>query len=145
MHLKYLQKNDRIFAAQLDAHLDEQAFENHVRTNSGYIIWEKEARIGLLHYCMLWDHLPFLNYICILPAFRGRGYGSAALNCWEAEMKKAGCTMVMVSTQVDEQAQRLYRRLGYVDCGGLIFAGTPLEQPMELFMRKILPTSEKSV
>lgn len=39
---------------------------------------------------------------------------------------------------MDESAQSFYRKLGYVDCGGLVFNGTPFEQPMEMFMRKII-------
>ena len=39
---------------------------------------------------------------------------------------------------VAENAQFFYRKLGYVDCGGLVFQGTPNSQPMEMFMRKVL-------
>ena len=46
--------------------------------------------------------------------------------------------MVMTSTQVDEQAQHFYRKLGYVEKGSLSFDNTPLEQPMEMFLMKIL-------
>ena len=46
--------------------------------------------------------------------------------------------MTLISTQVDETAQCLYRKLGYVDCGGLLFSDTPFDQPMEMFIRKIL-------
>lgn len=53
-------------------------------------------------------------------------------------MKEQGYKMVLVSTQVDEDAQHLYRKLGYIECGALLMNGTPLEQPMEMFMRKIL-------
>ena len=38
----------------------------------------------------------------------------------------------------DPFAQHLYRKLGYRDCGGLLFDHTPLEQPMELFLNKVL-------
>lgn len=53
-------------------------------------------------------------------------------------MKEQGYQMTLVSTRADESAQHLYRKLGYIDCGGLLFDGTPFPQPMELFMRKIL-------
>ncbi|MDE7476904.1 MAG: hypothetical protein K2M91_02970 [Lachnospiraceae bacterium] len=52
------------------------------------------------------------------------------------ESDKTG--MVLISTQVDEDAQHLYRHLGYNDCGALLFDNTPMEQPMGLFMRKVL-------
>ena len=53
-------------------------------------------------------------------------------------MKAQGYKMVLLSTQVDENAQHLYRKSGYIDCGALLMNGTPFEQPMEMFMRKIL-------
>lgn len=37
---------------------------------------------------------------------------------------------------VDETAQHLYRKLGYIECGSLLFHGTIFDQPMEMFMRK---------
>ena len=46
--------------------------------------------------------------------------------------------MTLISTQVDESAQHLYRKLGYMDCGGLVFRDTPFDQPMEMFFRKVL-------
>ena len=49
-----------------------------------------------------------------------------------------GYKMALISTQVDEGSQHLYRKLGYIDCGGLLFNNTPLDQPMELFFRKVL-------
>lgn len=61
-----------------------------------------------------------------------------AMLCWENEMKAQGYKMTLVSTQVDEGAQHLYRKLGYIDCGGLVLNDTPFDQPMELFLRKVL-------
>ena len=53
-------------------------------------------------------------------------------------MKERGYKMVLLSTQADETAQHFYRKLGYVDCGALIFQNTPFDQPTELFFRKVL-------
>ncbi|GIG24528.1 hypothetical protein [Cellulomonas denverensis] len=44
---------------------------------------------------------------------------------------------MLTSTQADEQAQHLYRRLGYRDCGALLFPG----EPIELVLRKELRPS----
>ena len=52
-------------------------------------------------------------------------------------MKQQGFKMALISTQVDESAQHFYRKLGYVDCGGITFHDTPFHQPMELFLRKV--------
>ena len=53
-------------------------------------------------------------------------------------MKQQEYKMILISTQVDETAQCFYRKLGYVDCGGVVLNNTPFEQPMEMFMRKVL-------
>ena len=49
---------------------------------------------------------------------------------------KQGYGMVMTSTQVDEDAQHFYRKLGYKDCGGFTVDIHGYEQPMEMFMSK---------
>ncbi len=46
--------------------------------------------------------------------------------------------MILLSTQIDKKAQFLYRKLGYIDCGGLTFESTPFDQPLEVFMKKYL-------
>ncbi len=67
-----------------------------------------------------------------------RGYGKMLMEHWEEDMKKQGYGMLLVSTQVDEDAQHFYRKLGYRDCGGLIITVPEFAQPMELFMEKKL-------
>ena len=46
--------------------------------------------------------------------------------------------MVFTSTQVDEDAQHFYRKLGYKDCGGFTVDVPGHEQPLELFLVKQL-------
>ena len=53
-------------------------------------------------------------------------------------MKGQGYKMALISTQVDEGSQHLYRKLGYIAGGGLLLNHTPLDQPMELYFRKDL-------
>jgi len=57
---------------------------------------------------------------------------------WENEMCELGYKVVMTSTQIDEQAQHFYRKLGYIDKGGLFLDNTPIEQPQEVLMIKVL-------
>lgn len=82
--------------------------------------------------------MPFLNLLFINEGSRGKGFAKQAMAGWENEMRRQGYKLVLVSTQADEGAQHLYRKLGYIDCGGLVFQGTPFDQPMELFFRKVL-------
>lgn len=53
-------------------------------------------------------------------------------------MSELGYKMVMTSTQVNEDAQHFYRKLGYIDKGAVFLDNTPFEQPQEMFMIKIL-------
>lgn len=46
---------------------------------------------------------------------------------WENAQRVAGFDSVMTSTLATENAQHLYRRLGYVDSGCLLLPGDPLE------------------
>ena len=138
MELRIMNQQDMGFVRSVDAHGNEAAFQNRVLTQSGFVLWEEERPVGLMHHSILWDNLPFLNFLFVLEAQRGKGFGSRAMAAWEREMKRRGYKMVLLSTQADETAQHFYRRLGYVDCGCLVFQNTPLDQPTELFFRKVL-------
>lgn len=122
----------------IDNHVDDRGYENRVYTKSGYVIWEKGQRIGIIAHCILWDNLPFLNLIFLKEEFRGKGFAKQAILLWENEMRNQGYKMTLLSTQADEGAQHLYRKLGYIDCGSLVFHNTPLDQPIEIFLRKVL-------
>lgn len=138
MEIRPFTDADRAFVMGIETSLSQKTYHDRMLTETGYVLWEGGRRVGLMTYCLFWDQLPFLNLLFLLEGDRGRGIGRAAMATWEAEMKARGYKMTLVSTQVDEQAQHFYRRLGYVDCGGLVLGGTPFEQPMELFMRKVL-------
>ena len=66
----------------------------------------------------------------------GKGYGKRLMEHWETDMKLQGYGMLLTSTQVDEEAQHFYRKLGYKDCGGFVIDVPGYEQPMEMFMIK---------
>ena len=52
------------------------------------------------------------------------------------DMKSQGYGMLMTFTQIDEEAQHFYRKLGYKDCGGFVIDVQGYEQPMEMFLIK---------
>ena len=132
MEIRAVTDEDREFVMGLEHHVDD----------GGYVIWEGNQRIGIMVHCILWGTIPFMNLLYIRERYRGRGFGREAVLCWEKEMRDQGYRMVLVSTQVNEGAQHLYRKLGSVDCGGLVFHDTPFDQPMELFLRKVLGDKE---
>ena len=69
-------------------------------------------------------------------AYHRKGYGRMLMEFWEQDMKTRGYGMLMTSTQVDEDAQHFYRKLGYKDCGGFVLDIPGYEQPMEMVMVK---------
>ena len=138
MEIKVVTDDDKEFVMSVDQHVNDISYANRVYTKSGYVIWEENQRIGIIAHCILWDNLPFLNFIYVIETHRNKKIASKAMKAWEEEMKKQGYSMVLLSTQVNEEAQHLYRKLGYIECGALLLNNTPLEQPMEMFMRKVL-------
>ena len=122
----------------IDKHINDTGYNNLVYTKSGYVIWEKNQRTGIIVHCILWDNIPFMNFLFIKEEYRNKGLAKQAIIIWENEMKNQGYKMTLISTQVDEGAQHLYRKLGYIDCGGLVSNNTPFDQPMEMFFRKVL-------
>ena len=139
MKLLPLTPQDKGFWFSLNTHGNPETFFNHIAAQTAYILWEDTVPVGLMHHCILWERLPFLNLLLVTPEHRRKGLGAKAMGLWEQEMKAQGFAMVLTSTQADEEAQHFYRCLGYVDCGGLVFHHTPLDQPLELFLYKVLP------
>jgi GNAT superfamily N-acetyltransferase len=138
LEIRYITEADKQFWFTLDKHLSEHEYELKVRDKRGYIINTDGKPIGIMRYNLFWDSIPFLTLIYIGDARQGKGCGKQAVLLWEDEMRSLGYKMVMTSTQVDEQAQHFYRKLGYVDKGSLFLDNTPFEQPQELFLVKIL-------
>jgi len=122
----------------LDRDLCEGEFDRKIRDKRGYIISARGKSIGVMRYNLMWDNTPFLTLIYIDDAYHGKGYGKQAMLFWESEMCTLGYKIVMTSTQVNEEAQHFYRKLGYVERGGIFLDGTPLAQPQEMFMVKVL-------
>ena len=104
----------------------------------GYIISDNEMPVGIMRYNLFWDNTPFLTLIHFVESAQKRGFGRQTMMHWENEMRELGYNVVITSTQVDEGAQHFYRKLGYTDRGCLILGNTPIAQPLELFMLKIL-------
>lgn len=136
MEIKIVTNNDKEFVMSIDKHINDTGYNNLVYTKSGYVIWEKNQRTGIIVHCILWDNIPFMNFLFIKEEYRNKGLAKQAIIIWENEMKNQGYKMTLISTQVDEGAQHLYRKLGYIDCGGLVFNNTPFDQPMEMFLEK---------
>ena len=122
----------------LDQHLPESVFDEKVRCGQGYVCVEGEKIIGVLRYNLFWDNTPFCTMLFIDSDYRNRNYGRQLMERWEQDMKAQGYGMLMTSTQVDEDAQHFYRKLGYKDSGGFVVDVPGYEQPMEMIMIKAI-------
>ena len=120
----------------LDQHLPESVFDEKVRCGQGYVCVEGEKIIGVLRYNLFWDNTPFCTMLFIDSDHPNRSYGRQLMERWERDMKAQGYGMLMTSTQVDEDAQHFYRKLGYKDSGGFVVDVPGYEQPMEMIMIK---------
>ncbi len=136
INVRYVEEKDKEFWYRFDRHLSKAEFEGKVREHRGYVLLENDIPIGLLRYNLFWDNIPFCNMLYVDPNYQGKGYGRRLMEYWEQDMKAQGCGMVLTSTQVDEEAQHFYRKLGYKDCGCLVIDVPGYKQPMELFMIK---------
>lgn len=134
--IRYLESSDKTFWYRLDQHLPEKEFDNKVRTKRGYVLLLNDKPIGLLRYNLFWDNTPFCTLFFVDQEYQGKGYGRKLIEYWEHDMKAQGYKMLLTSTQVDEEAQHVYRKLGYKDCGGFVIDIPEFAQPMEMFFIK---------
>lgn len=131
--------DDMSFVNEFVPKMGANKFKSLLTGDYIFIIENESAnKIGILAYFELWEKLPFIEHIIITPKYRNKGYGTKALLEFEKLIKNEGYKMILLSTQIDQKAQFLYRKLGYIDCGGLIFESTPFDQPLEVFMKKYL-------
>ena len=136
--IRYATEADLAFWGTLDKHISEDELMLKIRDKRGYLICDENKPMGIMRYNLFWDCIPFLTLIYFEEAYRRKGFGKKAMLFWEAEMRGRGYKMVLTSTQVDEDAQHFYRKLGYIEKGSLSFDNTPFEQPLEMFMLKKL-------
>jgi ribosomal protein S18 acetylase RimI-like enzyme len=134
--IRYVSESDKSFWFTLDEHLSDTEFDLKIRDKKGYIISDGNKPVGVMRYNLFLDNIPFLTLIEFSEPYRRKGFGKLAILHWENEMQELGYKMVMTSTRIDEKAQHFYRKLGYLDRGGIFFDNTPYEQPQELIMVK---------
>ena len=136
--IRYVQLEDKEFWYGLDKHLSNKEFEKKVRDKQVYILLEDNKPIGLLRFNLFWDNTPFCTMLFVDWNYQGKGYGKKLIEYWESDMKSQGYGMLLTSTQVDEEAQHFYRKLGYKDCGGFVVDIPKYKQPMEMFLIKAI-------
>ena len=79
MTIRLITPEDKDFVMGIDTHVDDKRYDFRVYTESGYVILDGETRIGTMFHTVLWDNLPFLNFICICKEYRNQGFGTKAI------------------------------------------------------------------
>ena len=136
MEIRHVEFQDKVVWYLLDIHLPKAGFEEKVKNKQGYVLLNEGKIVGVLRYNLFWDNTPFCTLLFIDEKYRGQGLGRLLMDRWESDMKSQDYGMMMTSTQVDEEAQHFYRKLGYKDCGGFVVDVPGYEQPMEMIMIK---------
>ena len=134
--IRYAREEDITFWLRLDEHISKSELHNKIREQRSYVLLENEIPVGILRYNLFWDNIPFCTMLYIDEPFQHKGYGKSLMVHWEKEMMKLGYGMVMTSTQVDENTQHFYRKIGYKDAGCLLINIPKYSQPMEMFFIK---------
>jgi len=136
--IRYAQKTDMDKWKEIDGRISMEELENQINLKRAWLILYENEIVGALRYNLFWDTIPFLTMIHLSKEYRDRGIGSKAMKIWESEMKKLHYKMIMTSTQIDEEAQHFYRKLGYVERGSLFLDGTPFNQAQEVILIKLI-------
>ena len=134
MHIRFAEERDIPFLSEHDIHIQKETLKVCVSFRRVLIAEEDGCPAGWLRWNLFWDNTPFMNMLFLLPEYRRRGYGTALVFHWEAQMREAGYPLVLTSTLSDETAQLFYRKLGYMDSGALLLPGEALEI---LFAKKL--------
>lgn len=90
-------------------------YQAHYPTAQWWVICRDGTAVGRL-YLDHWPHEHRLIDLALLPAQRGRGYGTAVLRDLIAAAARAGKPL-SIHVEADNPAMLLYRRLGFRDAG----------------------------
>ena len=131
--VRHAQSTDYSWLKKHDKHISAETLKNKIANKEVYIVEKGGKIIGWLRYNLFWDNIPFMNMICFLAKYRGKGIGKKLVKYWEKDMKAKGYKNVLTSTQSNENAQHFYRKLGYTEIGGFKY----FDNPYEIIFQKV--------
>jgi len=127
MNISIATRNEYAQLVELDHHISTDMMKYKIDQGEIIVAIKNTSVIGWLRYGYFWDSIPFMNMLNIIEEYRGRGIGTQLASDWEAMLRDRGFKEVLTSTSANERGQFLYRKLGYKDCGALLFPNEPLE------------------
>ena len=120
---------------RLDGHISPRVLARKIAQGEVLTARQDGQITGWLRWGYFWDEIPFMNLLYVLEPYRRQGTAARLAAAWEAQMQAQGARQVLTSTLSNEDAQHLYRKWGYQDCGALLLPG----EPLEILLRKDLP------
>ena len=133
VNIRYATLDDGTWIRNNDHHLRDDLISRKISSKEVLLAVMDGVPVGMLRYCLLWDNTPFMNMLFVLDGHQRKGIGLKLVAVWEENMAADGYRFVMTSTQVDETAQHFYRKIGYRDCGSLLYPG---QSPLEMILVK---------
>jgi [ribosomal protein S18]-alanine N-acetyltransferase len=84
-----------------------------------YVLRSEEGVAGLVIICMVGPFVGYIQTICIAPQNRGLGLGSRLVELAEQRILTESPNVFMCVSSFNDDARRLYERLGYQVVGEL--------------------------
>lgn len=134
MHIQIATQEEYPQLTELDHHIPSEVMARKIDQGEVIVAMENTTVLGWLRYGYFWDSIPFMNMLTVVEEHRGRGIGTQLITHWETTLREKGFHEVLTSTLADERSQFLYRKLGYQDCGALLFPN----EPLEIILRKTI-------
>lgn len=127
MNIRIATRNEYTLLVELDHHISKEMIAHKIDQGEIIVAMEGLSVIGWMRYGYFCDSIPFMNMLTVIENYRGRGIGTGLAIYWEHLLPCKGFTEVLTSTFTNERGQFLYQKLGYKDCGALLFPNEPLE------------------
>ena len=127
MNINIATQNEYAQMVELDHHISAEKMKDKIDQGEVIVATENTSVIGWLRYGYFWDSIPFMNMLTVIEENRGRGIGTQLVIHWETRLYERGFREVLTSTSASERGQFLYRKLGYKDCGAILFPNEPIE------------------
>jgi len=134
MNIRMASRREYGQLVELDHHISIEMVAHKIDEGEIIVAMEDGSVIGWLRFGYFWDSIPFMNMLTVVESYRGKGIGTQLVTHWETMLREQGFTEVLTSTLAHERSQFWYRKLGYQDCGALIFPN----EPLEIFLRKAI-------
>lgn len=143
MNVRYATQRDLTFVTQ-DGYVPVHTVARKIEEREVLVAERDSVLAGYVRIEHLWSKVPYIALIRVLPDFRRHGVGRALLGFLEEQLRAAGHTVLLSSSQADElEPQAWHRHMGFVECGRL--EGINEGGVDELFFRKELQAATDSL